>query len=114
VSSRMSVASDDSSVGQSPLAGAAGDELQPTESPETPVQLRQLMFDGDAISSPSEDEGEDDEAAAVDMVAPTSSQLQIHLFPTYATQLETGVWQINVHGWCVRLPSCAAPRFRCY
>ena len=63
-------------------------------------QLQQLSFQGDDASSPSEDEGEDDETA-VDMVAPRGTQLQIHLFPTFATLQDSGVWKVNVHGWCV-------------
>ena len=78
------------------------------QSPGTPLQmagdrtfqLQQLSFQGDDASSPSEDEGEDDETA-VDLVAPRGTQLQIHLFPTFATLQDSGVWKVNVHGWCV-------------
>lgn len=100
--SRSSATSDDS-----PRVGASLELDLP--SPRTPLQmsgdselrLRQLSFQGDDVSSPSEDEGEDDEQAVVDMVAPSGAQLQIHLFPTYATLQESGEWKVNVHGWCV-------------
>ena len=101
VDSRSSIASDESS----PRIGGANSEID-APSPGTPLQmagdrafqLRQLSFEGDDASSPSEDEGEGDEIA-VDMVAPRGTQLQIHLFPTFATLQDSGVWKVNVHGW---------------
>eukprot|EP01043_Picozoa_sp_COSAG02_P045407 COSAG02_NODE_4146_length_5717_cov_3.929690_5_plen_137_part_00 len=68
---------------------------------------RQLAFEGDDVSSPSEDEDADvDVETAVDMIAPRGAQLQIHLFPTFATLQESGAWKVNVHGWYVMTHRC--------
>ena len=71
---------------------------------ETRMQVHDaLEASHDEASSPSEDEGAEDDAAAVDAAAPPGAELQIHLFPTYATQEPGGgEWRVQVHGWCAR------------
>jgi hypothetical protein len=101
VDSRSSVASDESSPRMSAISSEPGTPMNQTAGGDTAFQRqRQLSFEGDDVSSPSEDEDADDEAA-VDMIAPRGAQLQIHLFPTFATLQDSGAWKVNVHGWYV-------------
>lgn len=98
-SAARSQASDDS-----PLARSVS-ELGPAEPAVVaePPPVDALEASHDEASSPSEDEGAEDDAAAVDAAAPPGAELQIHLFPTYATQEPGGgEWRVQVHGWCAR------------
>ncbi len=96
VDSRSSVASDESSPRMS-ASSEPGTPLQASGDRAFQLQ-RKLAFEGDDASSPSEDEDADVETA-VDMIAPRGAQLQIHLFPTFATLQDSGAWKVNVHGW---------------
>ena len=98
-SAARSQASDDS-----PLARSVS-ELGPAEPAVVvePPPVDALEASHDEASSPSEDEGAENDAAAADAAAPPGAQLQIHLFPTYATQEPGGSeWRVQVHGWCAR------------
>ena len=107
VDSRSSVASDESSPRMSANSSEPGTPMNQASGDRASQLQRQLAFEGDGVSSPSEAEDADDETA-VDMIAPRGAQLQIHLFPTFATLQDSGAWKVNVHGWYVVTEPCEA------